>query len=343
MVKVTLKQVAELANVDAGTASRVLNRKAEHAGIGGERARRVHQAAQQLGYRPNAFARSIRTGRFGQIGLVMSHWAARSVLPPRLLGGVQLALAERDLNLLVTALPDEKLTSEGYVPRLLRELTADGLLINYNAAIPARMIELIEAHHLPSIWLNTKRDHDAVYPDDWQASADVTRRVLALGHRRVAYIDLDTETGEGFHHYSAEDRWAAHRHVMLDAGLEARHIGRATPGGWFPYLKSLLTGADAPTAFVCYTAVNARTAMGAAYQAQVRVPEDVSIVCFADRVEYELGRAVATMLLPEEQMGRQAVGMLLEKIDEPHRKLPAKAIAFGFEQGRTLAPPGGRR
>ncbi len=341
MVNVTLKQVAELANVDAGTASRVLNRKAERAGIGRERARRVRQAARQLGYRPNAFARGVRAGRFGAAALVLSaDLPGRSTLPQMLLSGLVRALERHNMHLTIAELLDEDLTDERFVPKLLREWMSDGLLVNYNREFPPRMVELVENHALPAVWINAKRDHDCVHPDDLNGGREATRRLLELGHRRITYVSFTSDRPEA-RHYSEVDRYEGYAQVMREAGQSTGMIHPRSPGAsrdgrqtLYEAVERVLSGPRRPTAFVSYgfstPIVRAADRMG------LSIPRDLSLIRFAGAGSEE---APATMVVPEAEIARQAVEMLMAKIEDPGRRLAPRAVPFGFHPGMSLAPP----
>jgi len=130
----TLKVIAEAAGVSIPVVSQVLNSKGQR--FRPETRRRVRQAAERLGYRPNNSARAMATGRLGCAALVLSTQGYRSTLPAELLRGIDEELARHNMHLTIARLPDEKLTREGYVPKILREWLSDGLLINYTSDIP---------------------------------------------------------------------------------------------------------------------------------------------------------------------------------------------------------------
>src|SRR5262245_1014056 len=108
---VTLTDVSRRANVSAMTVSRVLNHAVSRGGesaasisISDATRRRVLRAAQALGYRPNAAARTMATGRFFSVGLVLSSNAGASHLPSVLLDAIHDELARRGLHLTVAKL-----------------------------------------------------------------------------------------------------------------------------------------------------------------------------------------------------------------------------------------------
>jgi LacI family transcriptional regulator len=249
-------------------------------------------------------------------------------------------------------LPDEQLTDAGFVPRILRESSSDGLLINYTDHIPPAMIELIERSQHPSVWLNAKRQHDCVYPDDLDAARRLTALMIEQGHRDITYVDLhfgfDAQTQDT--HYSKWDRWTGYEQAMRDEGLTPRRIdyGTLAPGDrkrvrgfWANPAGSWLDGADRPTAAVCYGREDAVPVALAAQKLGLRLPEDLLVTGFADADEALVPALRAPVaVLPHEALGHQAVEMLMAKIREPQRRLAPRAVAFGFHPGMGVAPPG---
>jgi LacI family transcriptional regulator len=307
---------------------------------------RVRKLAAEIGYRPNASARAMRAGKFGTVALVLSAHPGRSYLPERALRGICQTLSDRELQLTIAQLPDEKLTDAGFVPRLLREYCCDGMLIDYTDHIPDRMIELIEQLRQPAIWLNRKQDHDCVYPDDLAMGREATRRLLAAGHRRIAYVDW----GAGWKqldqaHYSQRDRQAGYEAAMRDAGLTCRIVRRedstidSSAEELMALIGDLVTGADAPTAFVTYSWPFGRRIAAAVMRRQRRVPQDVSLVTISEQRErLDDGTYVDTEIVPTHAYGVAGVQAVLDKLDEPQKRLAPRAVApEPFAKGQSVA------
>ena len=337
---VSIRQVAETAGVSTATVSHVLGRRGHS--YRPETCQRVLRVAREMGYRPNASARSMRSGRFGAVALLLSTEPHRSSLPGTLLGAIQDVLAKQDLHLTLGRLPDERLTSEGFVPKILRELMADGLLINYFADVPQRLVELIQSYHLPSVWLNVKQRYDAVCPDDIKAARQAVQRLATLGHRRIAYVNYSRPAPGNGPHYSMLDRRRGYERAMRQAGLSAQviepeaHTERAAR---VEASISWLTGEDRPTAVIGYGASSALPVLYAAAVGGLRVPQDLSLVTFSDQLVDEAGMPLDTILVPEQGVAEAAVEMLMQKINDPSQQVTSRKVAFGFERGRSVGPP----
>jgi LacI family transcriptional regulator len=307
--------------------------------------RRVLAAAQDLGYRPNRSARAMRSGRFNAIALLQSTHPYLSYLPEQLLGGIQTALAERQQQLVVAAVPDEKLVDADYLPSVLREWSVDGFLVNYNYGFSPRMVEVIEENHLPSIWLNTKRPYDCVYPDDLGAGRKATEKLLDLGHRRIAFFCHRRFED----HFSVGDRYAGYEQAMRAAGLPSRTLFYPDAdwhGGerGLAFISSVLSASDRPTAIVSYESFEAMRVVLAAFKLGLEFPRDLSLITFAASEFANSAFPVATQKIPEMEMGRSAVQMLLTRIESdatpraPAHQPPA-ALEFTELTVETMGVP----
>lgn len=338
---VTLKQVAEHAGVSLSTAAKVLRGQAREGRISDARASSIMSVAQKLNYRPHAAAVATATGRFNTISVVVGGTEKNpgfGWMPMSLMSGISHASRARNLMLSVAELSDELLTDGSQAPQLLRQWSTDGLLVNYLVHWPPRLAEMVKQYRIPSVWLNVKREHDCVHPDDLAAGRLATERLLSLGHRKVGYVGWHSEGG----HYSEHDRFTAYEATMRAAGLEPRsvllsqadvderplHIGPR-------WLEAL----GMPTAVVVYKEMDATRLQVGAAQMGLRVPEDLSIVTFVDEWSRSMdGMPFTAVKIPFSGMGRQAVELLAEKI-ERRSPLPAAVIApTGIEVGQTASP-----
>lgn len=347
-MRVTLTDLAAQAGVSRMTVSEVLR------GVGRASAatrERILRLAKDQGYRPNAFARAVRTGRSGSIALLSSTRPDRTVLPNMLNDGVFNALAEHDLHLTVVRLTDELLTDETYIPRILREWACDGLLISYTLHVPPRLADLIDEHRIPSIWMNLRRKADCVYAADLDAARSATRRLLALGHRRVAYVDYQYGRG-GLPHYSAVERQQGYEQEMHAAGLTPTILRDIDPrvtdhyvappdfhgGRRLYYSLQWLSEKDRPTAVLTYGHETATPIMLAAERLGLKLGSELAMITFGDEALWITSLGCSTMVLGGEEMGREAVQMLVQKIAHPERRLPPREVPYRFFTAHTTGP-----
>jgi len=297
-------------------------------GVNEQTRRRVLREAKRLGYRPNAAARAVAKGdgKCGAIALVLCAENTRSTSPigTAFIEGIHDALDKYDLRLLTCRVPIERLTSSDYVPQILRELSTDGLLINYAVNVPPRLDQLLEHYSVPAVWINVKRRYDSVYPDEVAIAAAITKRLLAAGHRRVAYVTPgDKPPPGGSIHFSVIDRRQGYVMAMKESGLEPLIASAAWSRERIPpSLRQWLRTHAMPTAVVCYPGLCQTQWLSACWEMGVRMPTDFRLETFP--AEPEAGGAP---YVPFRELGRQSVEMLMKKIDNPRLRLRSRAVA----------------
>jgi LacI family transcriptional regulator len=336
---VTIKEIAKRTGLSVPTVGNVLGRAANR--YSPDTRQRVLKAAQELGYIPNSSARAMRRGRFGCAALVLSRdkQATHSHIPSGLLDGLDEALAQHDMHLTVSRLTDEELSSENFAPKVLREWMADGMIVNYTHEIPRRMLDVIHAHHAPAVWLNAKLPSNCVYPDDFGAARDATKRLLSLGHRRIAMVHfisptfyaIPFEQARPRFHYSVADRAAGFKEAMREAGLSPRfahHDRYVDDREHLEECRALLSGPDRPTALILYSEPDLTAVLCAAAELGLSAPRDLSVMVFHPHEIRAAGRCFTAIPVPTREIGRRAVAMLMQKLEDGDRPCAPEAVPY---------------
>ena len=342
-VPVTAAMVATHLGLSKATVTHVLNGRGTQQRIRLETQQRVLDAAQALGYRPNVSARAIRTGRFGCAALIQSLKALYS--PTELLQGISEELAEHDMHLSLAEVPDEVIDDEVYVPKVVRELSADGLLINRILDIPQEFIDRLRALQTPAIFLNVRQEQDAVHPDDHRGGEMATEHLLHLGHTRIAYASAAVNLKE---HYSKIDRQMGYEEAMQSAGLppliwglpaDPRMLSLVHPDPRVTAAEVLLAQPHRPTAIVAYELDEAMAFLHASYRLGLRIPEDLSLIMFHSEIDLRLCLPITTVTNAMRRVGREAVQMLVQKIDTGGLPLPSRIVPVDLLEGVTCRRP----
>lgn len=340
----TMKQIADRLGVSVMTVSKALN---DRGSLSDATRARVRDAARKMGYRPNAAARAVVTGRFNCAALMLDSDPKRDHLPVDLLYGIHDELSQNGMQLTFTRLSDDQLTSEQRLPMILRQVMADGLLINYKVGVPRQLNDLVRRHNIPSIWIESSLEADCVYHDHLAAARTGTEYLLAMGHRRIAFADshrLSPGLEEGLRHTSLDDRREGYRQAMLAAGLTPRLIHREDDAPAIhdrvAWAKSWLNrpASHRPTAVITYVMATAQPIIWAAQSLGMRIPEDISVLPFGERREI-MAVPLTRMEMQEQAMGHAAVCMLMEKIASPGKLLKPRAIPVQLIEGVSCAPP----
>jgi LacI family transcriptional regulator len=304
---------------------------------------KVRKTAARLGYRRNSVARAMRQGRFNSVALVTSDVYHKSTLTPGYLSGIHSVLGPGNQHLVVSQLPDKMFVDDEYLPEILREAMVDGLLLYYIQEIPPHMVELLEQCRLPAVWMNVRKEANCVHPDDLDAGRMVTRHLIELGHRRIAYVDgvhVFDPNHERQDHYSAADRYEGYCQVMREAGLTPRMLSQRVnlPTSRIAELMAgWLSEPQRPTALLTYGDRETQATLLASAWVGLRVPQDLSIVTFSPE-PLDVGRPITTALIPTRKVGTEATRMLLDNIATPGQVSPARALPFTLTSPLSSIP-----
>ncbi|MGD9496692.1 MAG: LacI family DNA-binding transcriptional regulator [Armatimonadota bacterium] len=281
----TLQDIASCVGVDSSTVSRVVNGRPE-ARVRDEVRRRILEAARELGYRPNAYARGLARGRGSQVTLVFwtaaSHYSSRRV---RMIEGL-LATPERPvMSIDAASLPRSR-------PQLLQDVLGSQLpeaVVFVGGSMPAEEIsEVVRSLHKGGVhcviadlpWdVAPDVPCDTVRADRIQGAMLPVNHLLELGHRHIGFVSQVRLTG----------RLAGYEQALAARGIAERYVAPLEPEashGDYAVLgppareqtRALLERHPQISALVCGTDVLALAAMQALHSLGLRVPEDVSVV-----------------------------------------------------------------
>jgi DNA-binding LacI/PurR family transcriptional regulator len=338
----TIATIAAHMGLSRATVTHVLNGRATEQRIREETQQRVLKVAHELGYRPNAAARAVRAGRFGNIALIQSLHG--QYLPNELLYGLTKAIAARDIRFVLTQVPDLVMDDEAYLPHTMQELSVDGVLINRHVGFSQTYLDRIHRLGIPAVFLNVKQEFDCVHPDDQMGGRIATEFLMRLGHERIAY--LDTEEPEN-KHYSKLDRCEGYEQGMRAAGKtpqvfllpkEWQRPGQPGLDRRVETAQLLLAQENRPTAIVAYELAEAMAVVHAAHLLRLRIPQDLSLIQFHHWIDDRFFLPIQTVSNVMAEVGREAVEMLLEKTEHPQSTLPAKVVPVEMMEGATCMP-----
>lgn len=307
---VTLADVARKAGVDQSTVSRVL-RDDHRAKATEETRQRIRTVALELGYVPNATARSLAMRRTSTIGLLIpnvSHFIYADVVRGA-------SDAARQLGYVLVVADASELGRAGDAVReLVLAGRVDGLLLASGVITDEITQDLVEGSS-NCIILNRQigsRGPCIIEDDEWGMFL-ATDELIKQGHRDIVCLagpaDVDTSRRrvEGF------------REALREAGIPERpdavaHAGFDEASG-YAGMASILERIDRPTAVAAASLSGAIGAMAAVRDRGIVIPDDLSVVAFHDApLANYLSPPLTTIAMPLEELGREAVRML-------HRRL----------------------
>jgi LacI family transcriptional regulator len=336
--RATITDVASEAGVHPSTVSRVLNGHAAST-IRPATRERVLAAADRLGYRPSALARSLRLQRTLTLGMLVPD--ITNPFFSSIIKGAENAALERGYNLILCSSEDDPEREATYL-RVLRQRQVDGLLIASSQMADDTIAELRE-EAFPFVLLNRATswaDDLAVVVDNRAAALGVVAHLAGLGHRRVGHLAGPQTTTTGV------DRREGYRAGVLAYGLadEPALVVEAdafTEEAGYRALAFLVAGPGRPTAVF---AANDLMAVGMLQRLRVvgaHVPGDLSIVGFNDiPLAGLLEPALTTVRVPQLEMGVTGASLLIDRlegrpIDDVRVTLPTELLI----RASTAPPP----
>lgn len=310
--RVTSRDVADRAGVSRTTVSFVLN-DVPGANISQETRERVLQAAQELGYVPDAAARSLASRRTHTLGLVLvrnqSHIAADAFLP-QVIHGLTESTRQAGFHLLLE--PVEDISHPDAYIHLVRAKHIDGIVLSGPRFDDKQLTTLVK-EGFPVVLLGQLPAKSACFVDvDNRSAARVAvEHLIQVGHQRIACI-----TNASLEYTGSADRLAGYRDALQAAGLayEERlvRLGDFVPESGYQAAHSLLQRMPPPAALFVASDVVAFGAMAAIRERGLSIPDDVALVGFDD---VPLARYVdpplTTVRLPAAELGRQAGKMII--------------------------------
>ncbi|HET9382527.1 MAG TPA: LacI family DNA-binding transcriptional regulator [Streptomyces sp.] len=321
----SLKEVAARAGVSARTVSNVVNGSAR---VSAQTRQRVQEAIDELGYRPNLAARSLRAGRTGIIGLAIPE------LHSSYFGELAGLLVDEARRRSWTVIIDQ---THGDAEAERRLLTGDGGRVMDGLIISPWALEAQDlattGRPVPMVLLGERSPQgmaDRVAVDNVTAADEATTHLVALGRRRVAAIGLQPHLRNG----TAEQRAEGYRRALRRAGLPhrpewERAVDSLHRREGARAMAELLDGDTAPDAVFAFTDELALGAMRMAHTRGVRVPEELAVVGFDDIEDGRFSHPTLTTVSPDKrQIAARALQCLADRIYSPDNEVPASDLTI---------------
>ena len=304
----TIRDVARLAGVSKSLVSMVIR---GHPGVSPASREAVLEAVADLDYRPNAMARGLVQSRTRIVGVVVSDLS--NPFFGDVVSGIQQRARELGYRVLFST-GDRQQELEVEAIDSLLELRVDGLIL----AGPRIQTEAIAGvgRSVPLVVLHrstTDTQSDSITNDDLAGAQTAVEHLASLGHTRIAHIDGGPGAGaegrrEGY--VQAMNRLGLGQHILIAAGGFTEKPGRQGA-------QELLSKRPLPTAVFAANDLCAIGALNTFEEAGLTIPEDISLLGYDNTSVAALRHVSLTSIhQPSVTMGRMAVNLLFERIDE---------------------------
>ncbi|MCA0984701.1 LacI family DNA-binding transcriptional regulator [Halobacillus yeomjeoni] len=327
---VTIKDVAKVAGVAPSTVSRVI---ADHPRISPATKKKVKKAMKEMGYHPNASARSLANRSSQSIGVVMPSSADKSLQNPffpEVLRGLSSVAHQTDYSLVLCTGETDKEMLEG-VERMVYSNRTDGIILLYSQ-VDDPIVNFLLAQDFPFSIVGKPSDRvdeiTHVDNDNVRAGKEITKHLIDLGHECIAFI------GGSMDRVVTVDRMRGYQLALEEAGLpyleEYRVHTEFLKSGGQRAVEELLSLPEPPTGLVVVDDLMSIGVMNMLEECGKRVPEDVSLVSFNNVYLSELTRPpLTTVNINIYDLGVQAAKGLIAKVKD--KSEPAKRIIVPFD------------
>ncbi|SEC44015.1 transcriptional regulator, LacI family [Streptomyces sp. 2224.1] len=340
----TIRAVAERAGVSKSLVSLVLQGSPR---VSAARRQAVLAAIEELGYRPNAAARSLAARRTHTVGVLLHDM--RNPWFVEVLDGLNSLLQAHGLRMLMIDARLDRRAGQDFA-RTFQELRVDGIVIvgtlpdtDGLAEVAERLPTVIAGNHEPRL-----PRVDLVANDDERGARLATEHLIALGHRRIAHIAGQGQVGElrrrGFEAAIRSHGPSVSAVVESGDGTEeggyraavrllhpSRATGRPAPGD---------PTAERPTAVFAFNDISGVGALSAAQELGLDVPADLSLVGYDNtylaRIRHLWLNSVNNA---SHEVGRRAARCLLDRMEHPDAPAGQQLVPPELEIRGSTAPP----
>ena len=326
---VRLKDIAEVCGVSVATVSRALN------GLTNENRERtafICQTARDMGYYPNAAARTLKTSRSNNLGILyedrMNHEYFSSLFDE--------LRREADAHGYDLTFLGQSGFSESNYYEHARQRNLDGVIV-VQADYDAAGIIRLATSSIPTVIIDHTYDGcDCVTSDNRSSMDQIVRHVYARGHRRVSFIQgekgaVSRERLAGFYKACAE--------LGIRVPVEYVREGHFhDPAGCTAFIRELLQMDEKPTCVLCPDDYSCLGALWLLESQGLRVPADISLVGYDGiRMSQMMTPRLTTYCQDTVQIAKEVFSLIIDAIENPETHIPKQITVSGMlMEGETV-------
>ena len=313
---VKMLDIAEKLGVSVVTVSNAL---AGRDGVSDQMRRKICETAEKMGYKSSNSKSSRKREILPKIGKNVGILSSERFVGPRgtfyweLTVNISNRLSQCGVFTVYECVTSENELS-GAEPNMLTEGKVDGVIVI--GQVHRNYIEMLSRISLPVVFVDfydSRYDVDSVNSDNFNGGYIMTDYLVSKGHRRIGFIGNLNATS------SINDRFLGYMKCLIENGIEYRKDwlldDRNERGILFTKLDF---PADMPTAFVCNCDETAFRVIAALKAADIRVPEDISVVGYDNYTVSSISiPAITTMEVDIERLAESSVQLIVKKLSDP--------------------------
>lgn len=323
---VSLKDVAQSCGVSVATASKALN---GHSDVSEATAKRIKQAAQDMGYLPNSVARALKTHRTNDIAVLFSDDAQSGLTHnyfSSVLEGFRVVAEARDYD--ITFISNNQANRRLSYYERCRSRGVDGIVIACVNFDSPQIREIIYGD-IPVVTI----DHifsscTAIISDNVKGMKSLVEHALSMGHRKIAYI-------HGKPSSVTQDRLASFYRTLYDNNVQVpeHYVMEADYLDWAGAAyctKKLLDLRDRPTCIIYPDDMACIGGMNIIQRAGLKIPDDISVIGYdGQQVSSILTPALTTLRQDTRRIGGLAAEKLISMIEQPKAAVIERVVVEG--------------
>ena len=329
---VTIREVAKESGFSSTTVSIVLNNAPLARYIPDNTKRRIERAAKKLGYRPNLFARSLRSQRSHTVGVMV--FDMTDPYCTLVLRGIENSLYQANYLPILTDVHNERSRFERYLEMLL-DRRAEALIVLANwLFVDIDVLADVEKSSIPTVMIGRELKAgtvSSVIVDNELGGHMALEHLYALGHRKIAFIRGPKALADSAPRWKGVRNFAKQSGVELDPRLivdlpESRDPISSFEAGC-KLTEELLKQKHAFSALMAFDDLTAFGAIRALGKTGLRVPDHCSVIGFDDVAASSLSTPpLTTIRQPMEAMGTMAAGIALDAMTAMLEKRSSAAV-----------------
>jgi len=329
---ITIRDVAKASGFSSTTVSIVLNDAPLARYIPATTKSRIHKAAKKLGYRPNLFARSLRSQRSHAVGIMV--FDVTDPYCTLILRGIENALYQSSYVPILTDAHNERGRFERYLEMLL-DRRVEGLIVLANwLFLDINVLAELEKNSIPTVMIGRElqtQSISSVIVDNEAGAYSAIEHLYALGHRKVAFIRGPKTLADSAPRWKGIRAFAQSKGLELDSKLIVDLPESGDPMSGFDagynLTRELLKHRRSFTALMAFDDLTAFGAIRALSKAGISVPAQCAVIGFDDVAPSNLSTpSLTTIRQPMQAMGEAAANILLESISAVQDKRKIQAI-----------------
>lgn len=313
----TMRDVAERAGVSVSTVSHVINNTRA---VSDESRQRVTQAMEELGYKPNALARSLRRRKTNTLGMIVPDSA--NPFFAEVARAIEDASFAQNYSVILCNSEGDLEKQQAYTDVLIENRVAGILFVA--AGVSTELVNDLGRRRVPLVVVDREVPGvavDTVLTNHAQGGRLATQHLIDLGHRRIACISGNSDVSPSAERVTGYRETLEKNDLFYDERLVVKGDFQYESG--YEATRHLLMMEKPPTAIFACNDLMAVGCISAARELGLRVPNDLSVVGFDDvRLASFTNPPLTTIVQPKVEIGTLATKMLLERLanlDAPPR------------------------